>query len=89
MRVPFGEGSVVWNSDERLSPDEALRAHTIDAAAAMHEEISVGEIKEGFLGDVTVWDGDVHAYLLGNATKPKLVMTIVGGVLMYDATNPA
>jgi predicted amidohydrolase YtcJ len=89
QRVPLGEDKV-WNNQERITPQDALIAHTSAAANAMHEEREVGQVEVGFLGDLTVWDGDILGFLSGNEeTKPKLMMTIVGGEVVYDSTGEA
>ena len=75
-------------ADQRMTLDEALRAHTIDAAIAIGMEDRIGSLQPGKLADVTIVDGDVEA------TSPECIaslgawMTILDGVVVWSA-DPA
>jgi hypothetical protein len=68
--------------EQRLEPEEALRAYTIDAAFAGFEETHKGSLEVGKLADFVVLNGDPVA-------KPKEIqklrvdMTFQGGELAY------
>ena len=77
----------VIGPDQRISPLEALRAVTIDAAWQEHDEKSKGSIEPGKLADLIVL---AENPLLVNAMHIKditVVETIVGGRSIY--TNAA
>jgi predicted amidohydrolase YtcJ len=73
-------------ADQELTIEEALSAHTIDAARALHLDDRIGSIEPGKLADLAVIDGD----LLG--TPPESIrvlpiwMTILGGSIAYRAS---
>lgn len=67
-----------WYPEQKLTLDEAVHAFTVGAAEA------VGE-KAGQAADVTVFDGALtEATLL----ERKVLMTIVGGEIVYEAPAP-
>jgi predicted amidohydrolase YtcJ len=72
-----------------LTVEEAVRAHTIDAARALRLEDRLGSIEAGKLADLAVIDGD----LLG--TSPAKIgdlgtwLTIQDGVVVHDARSAA
>jgi predicted amidohydrolase YtcJ len=80
-----------WYSDQRLTRQEALRLFTEDAAYAEFAEARRGRIAPGFDADLTVLDRD----LLADGTPPtdilqaKVVMTVVGGEVVYAAAADA
>ena len=66
--------------------DEALRAHTIEAAYAAHEEKIKGSLEPGKLADLVVWKGLPSKLRLGELLKTETVdMTMVGGNIVYQA----
>lgn len=70
------------NKEQRLEPDEALRAYTLDAAYASFEEGLKGSLEVGKLADLAVLSGDPRA-------KPKEIqklrvdLTLLGGEVVY------
>lgn len=79
-----------WYPEERLTPEEAVRGYTTWNAYAASWEEETGVLLPGRWADVTVMD--VDPFVLG-ATDPgkllggKIVATIVGGKLTYEAGN--
>ncbi len=80
-----------WYPEERLTPEEAVRGYTSWNAYAASWEKETGVLAAGRWADVTVMD--VDPFVLG-ATEPgkvlggKIVATIVGGKLAYEASRP-
>jgi predicted amidohydrolase YtcJ len=75
--------------DQELTVEEALAAHTINAARAIHMDDRIGSIEAGKLADLTVLDGD----LLGTSTEGlrqlPVWMTAVQGEVRFSATHAA
>ena len=69
--------------DQCLTIQEALRAHTMGAAYAMHEEKIKGSIEVGKLADLAVWNEDPYSATdhIGQVT---IAMTLVGGKVVYQ-----
>ena len=58
---------------------EALRAHTMGAAYAAHEEKIKGSIEAGKFADVTVWTEDPYNLPLQRLYNATIDLTMVGG----------
>ncbi len=74
-----------WYPEQRLTLAEAVRGFTSDAAYAAFEETSRGTIEPGKLADFTIVDGDFYAMPAADLFKTKVVMTVVGGKVVYQA----
>lgn len=74
-------------ADQELTIEEALAAHTIDAARALHLEDRLGSIEPGKLADLTVIDGDLLAAAPDAIRELPIWMTVVGGTTAWTATN--
>ena len=76
-----------WHPEQCATPEETVRAYTVWAARAAHEEDRAGIITEGRRGDLTVLEVDPFA--LGETDPAQLLqgtvaLTIVGGRIAYD-----
>ena len=73
-----------WQPQERLRAKDCFRAYTVGSAFAQFEEQRKGTIAPGMLADIVVYPKDL------NETKPSeiltisVVMTIVGGKIVYQ-----
>jgi predicted amidohydrolase YtcJ len=77
--------SKIIGSDQVLTFEEALRAHTCEGAYAAHEENIKGSLEAGKFADLAVWVDDPA--LLSNeqlALVTEVYMTIVGGKTVYQ-----
>ena len=72
-----------WYPEQRLTLAEAIRGFTKDAAYAAFEETSRGTIEPGKLADLTIVDGDFLAMPASELWKTKVLMTVVGGKVVY------
>jgi hypothetical protein len=74
-------------ADQELTLDEALAAHTINAARALRMEREIGSIAVGKRADLVVVDGDLRA------TPPEAIgdlairMTLLDGDIAFEATS--
>jgi len=83
-RLTFNKN--VIGDDQCLTFDEALRAHTIEAAYAAHEEKIKGSLEPGKLADLAVWNEDPSKLRVGELFNTTTVhMTMVGGDVVYQA----
>ena len=71
--------------DQELTVEEALAAHTINAARALHMEDRIGSIEVGKLADFTVMDGDLLAAPAEAIRRMPIWMTVVGGEVLHSA----
>ena len=71
--------------EQRMSPAEALRSFTLDAAYAAFLENELGSIEVGKRADLTVLDRDPVACADRDVLAAKVVMTVVGGRPVYAA----
>ena len=77
---------VVSGPDQIVSREEAIRAYTINGAWQDKMEKEKGSIEKGKFADFVILDGDPmtdEAHTLGNI---KVLMTVVGGKVVYDAS---
>ena len=76
----------VLNKEQSMTFNEALRAHTYEAAYAAHEETIKGSLEPGKLADLVVWNEDPSKLNIGDLANTKTVnMTMVGGKVVYQA----
>ena len=72
-------------ADQELTTAEAIAAHTIDAARALHLDDRIGSIEVGKLADLTVVDGDLLAAPPESIRDLPIWMTVVGGSIAHEA----
>jgi hypothetical protein len=88
MAIGRMENGEVFNPQHLLSRREALATYTINAARAAFEEDARGSLEVGKLADVTVVDGDPLTVPDADFGSLGTLMTIVGGVVEYEAPEP-
>jgi predicted amidohydrolase YtcJ len=74
-----------WFPEERLTLDEALRAYTQGSAYAEFAEKQKGTLTPGKLADIVVLSDDLFKIQPERIRDARIVMTIVGGRLVYTA----
>jgi predicted amidohydrolase YtcJ len=73
--------------DQRLTLDEALRAHTIDAAVSIRMEDRLGSLEVGKLADIVILDGDLHGTSPGAIRDLPIWKTILGGEVLWSSPS--
>ena len=70
-----------------MTRDQALAAYTINGAYASFEENIKGTIDAGMLADFTVFDKNIMTIPDSEILNTKVIMTIVGGEIVYNIDN--
>ena len=72
-----------WHPEHAITPLQALKAYTSDAAYASGEENLKGSLEAGKLADFTVITKDILNGSEADLYAAKVVMTILGGRIVY------
>jgi predicted amidohydrolase YtcJ len=75
----------VWGPQQRITPDQALRVCTINAAHASFEEDIKGSITAGKLADFVILAEDFHDLEPDRIKEIPVVRTVVGGKTVHEA----
>ena len=79
----------VYNPDEVLTMQEALRIHTMGSAYAGFAENTTGSLEPGKYADLVIWSHDLYTMHPSELIDLAAEMTIVGGEIVYDTgLNP-
>ncbi len=74
-----------WRHDQAMTPTEAYRAFTLDAAYAAHQETTIGSLEPGKYADFLLVDQNPFALEPGRALwQTKVLQTWVGGRLVGE-----
>ncbi|UCF07011.1 MAG: amidohydrolase [bacterium] len=76
-----------WIPDQCLTVDEAVRAFSIDAAYAAHEEDLRGTITPGKLADFIVLSEDIMRIEPERIPDIRVLATILGGEIVFEAPD--
>jgi predicted amidohydrolase YtcJ len=74
-----------WFPEERVDVETALRAYTVNNAWAAGQEDRRGRVAPGFLADLTVLDRDPTRVRPEEIKELKVLLTVVGGRVVYEA----
>jgi predicted amidohydrolase YtcJ len=77
----------VMGEDQCLSVEEALRAHTADAAFALHRERDIGSIEVGELADLVVVERDLVGLPPSRIADVPVWMTVLDGAIVHQASD--
>ncbi len=76
-----------WVPNQKISVAEAVRAYTLGSAYGEFQEQDKGIIEAGKLADLVILSRDIFTIDPIEIEKVKVVMTIMDGRVVYDATN--
>ena len=76
-----------WYPDQDMTPNEALRAFTLDAAYAEHAEKTLGTLEPGKWADFILVDHDIFKDPATKIWNTKVLQTWVGGKQVYAAQD--
>ncbi|MEJ7759687.1 MAG: amidohydrolase [Gemmatimonadaceae bacterium] len=74
-----------WIPEQKIGVEDALRAYTRNGAYASHEEEAKGSIERGKLADLVLIDRDLTSVAPEAIREASVLMTIVGGRVVYEA----
>jgi predicted amidohydrolase YtcJ len=77
-----------WFPQERLDLETSLRSYTLNNAWAEGEEKSKGMLKAGMLADIVMIDRDLFAIPSQQIKDAKVLLTMVGGRIVFEAPRP-
>jgi len=77
-----------WFPAERMTREEALNSMTIWPAYAAFMEHDAGSLTPGKYGDMTVLDQDIMSCPAERILATQVVMTILGGRVVYERRTP-
>jgi predicted amidohydrolase YtcJ len=81
-------GTRALRESNTISREDALIAHTRRNAFFLFQEDNLGSIQPGKFADLAVLDRDYLTVPVDQIKDIKSVMTIVGGRVVYDASEP-
>lgn len=76
-----------WRAHEALTPQQALRAFTLDAAYAQHQEDILGSLEPGKWADFILVDQDPFAINPNDIWKTEVLQTWVAGECVFDRSQ--
>ncbi|MCL1975968.1 MAG: amidohydrolase [Firmicutes bacterium] len=73
-----------FNASQALKVHEAVYCYTVGSAYCSQEENFKGQLAKGFLADLAVLDRDIFTISAEEIKDARVVMTIVGGKIVYS-----
>lgn len=73
-----------WLPGEKMTPAQALRSFTLDAAFAAHQEKNLGSLEKGKWADFILVDRDIIKGNPQDIWKTQVLQTWIGGKLRYQ-----
>lgn len=84
-QFPDGTPTGGWFPEERITLAQAIEYYTLGSAYAEFSEGRKGSIQPGKLGDLVVLSRNIFEAAPRDILTTKVVMTIVGGRIVYEA----
>lgn len=73
-----------WQSEQKLTVEEAVKAYTVNAAFSEFSEKTKGTIEKGKLADLVVLDRNIFEANPEEIRDARVVMTVVGGKVVFE-----
>ena len=73
-----------WIPEQKISVEDAMRAYTTGGAYASFEEGIKGSLEKGKLADIVLIDRDLTRIAPETIRNARILMTIVGGKIVYE-----
>jgi predicted amidohydrolase YtcJ len=80
-----GIDGTVWNPDDRITTKDALIMWTKSSAYFSHDEDKMGSVEVGNFADYVIIDRDVVEVPEDEIADTKVLKTILGGKVVYEA----
>jgi len=74
-----------WYPEQKIGIEDALRGYTSGSAYASFEENDKGTLTRGKLADFVVIDRDLTAIAPATIREARIMMTVVGGQIVYSS----
>ncbi|EEF61814.1 amidohydrolase [Pedosphaera parvula] len=81
------ESGRVLNPDEKLTREQAIRFYTINNAYLNFEETKKGSLEADKFADLIIVDRDILKCSVNDVRGTKVLMTMVGGKIVFEAKN--
>src|SRR5687767_12467199 len=69
---------------EKMTREQVLRSYTLDAAFGAFQDNMLGSIKRGKYADFTIFSRDLMTISEAEILKTEVVMTILGGRVLFE-----
>src|SRR2546430_15752081 len=76
-----------WFPEQKLTVPETVEAYTMGSAYAEFQENEKGSITPGKLADMVLLSGDIFSIRPEKLRDVKVLKTIVGGKIVWDAVR--
>jgi predicted amidohydrolase YtcJ len=77
-----------WVPEEKISPEEALRAYTASNAYGVFAEATRGILKPGYRADFVVFDRDLTTTAPDSLSEARVMLTVAGGRVVWETRPP-
>jgi len=87
-----GQGGAVpsllaYLPEESITVEQAVKAYTFGSTYARFSEDRLGTLEKGKEADLAVLSQDIFSAATGDLAKTQVVMTMVGGKVVFTATR--
>jgi hypothetical protein len=73
--------------EERISVEQAVKGYTLGSAYARFSDDQLGSLEAGKEADLAILSQDIFSTAADRIGKTKVVITMVGGKIVFEETN--